>query len=461
MGEAPLRQGTIVRDVIAPSPAGRTGRWRRVEPLAMTAWALMANTVTTSALGVVFWAVASRLYSPQLLGEDAALISAMILLSTVSQLNLGMGIPRLLPQVQERRWRPVLGAYTLTAFVGVVVTGGFLALVPRLSHGFAFIAQNSTLGLALVGAVVLWNIFALQDAVLTSARWTPVVPVENGLFGLLKIAVMVWLAGGLISHGVFFASLMAMVLLVVPVNVLIFKKVLPSTGGGGQDLLPTVIPLSERALVTRYLAVDYTAALLSQGSNALLPLLVIGVLGRADNAYFYVTFLIASAVGAMALSLTTSLVSEGAYDEANVVSLARRSAKRYVEFVAPGVAALILAAPLVLRIFGAAYVAHGTTLLRLLLAGTVAQAVVMLYLGVERVRARVSRVLAVEAATVVLVSTGGILGMRWDGLTGLGLAWLLAQLSMAAVVAPRLWRLIGRSHSGSGIQALVSPDGGG
>jgi len=35
----------------------------------------------------------------------------MMLLSVISQLDLAMGISRLLPQVRDRRWRPVLGTY--------------------------------------------------------------------------------------------------------------------------------------------------------------------------------------------------------------------------------------------------------------------------------------------------------------------------------------------------------------
>lgn len=415
--------------------------WRS-GPLATSAWALMANTVTTAALGVVFWAGASRLYSPRQLGEDAALISAMILLSTVAQLNLSMGIPRLLPQVRQRRWRPVLAAYTVTAALGTAVTTGFVVLVPRASEGFAFLHHDPALGLALVGAVVLWNIFALQDAVLTSARWAIAVPVANGLFGLLKVALMVWLARGFNAHGVFVAWLVAMVLLLLPVNGLIFGWVLPSRRRGQEEPLATSLPLGDRRGVVRYLATDYGAALLSQGSTALLPLLVIGVLGGAENGYFYTAFLITSAVGALAHSLSTSLVVEGAYDEADLMSLARRSVARYAKIVAPAVAVAIVGAPLLLAPFGAGYADHGTTLLRLLLAGTFPQALITMYLGVERVRARVNRILAAEAATVVMIITGALLGMRWHGLVGLGWAWLVAQTIVAGVVGPDLWKVI-------------------
>jgi O-antigen/teichoic acid export membrane protein len=415
----------------------------------------MANTVTTSALGVVFWAAASRIYPPRRLGEDAALVSAMILLSTVSQLNLSMGIPRLLPQVRERRWRPVLGSYAVTSALAVLLTAGFVVLVPRLSAGFAFLGDDPRLVLALISAVVLWNIFALQDAVLTAARWAVVVPIENGVFGLLKIGLMILLAQGFGGHGVFFAWLLAMVLLLVPVNGLIFGKVLPSGTGPAGAPAATVLPLAERGRIVRYLATDYVAALLSQGSTALLPLLVIGVLGREDNAYFYVTSLIAAAVGALAQSLSTSLVVEGAHEESDLASFTRRSVVRYAKVVVPGVALAIAAAPLVLVPFGPAYVEKGTTLLRLLLAGTVPQAVVTLYLGVERVRAQVGRVLAVELATVLLVIFGAIVGMWWYGLAGVGATWLAAQTAMAVLVAPRLWSVVTGGHSDSERQKRV------
>jgi hypothetical protein len=430
---------------VTRSAVSATGHRRgsRFDPLALTAWALMANTATTSVLGVAFWGTASRLYPPAELGEDAALISAMILLSAVSQMNLSMGIARLLPQVAHRRWRPVLGAYAATAVVAAALTLVFSHVAPRVSAGFAFLSDDHGLVLTLVAAVVLWNVFALQDAVLTAARWAPVIPFENALFGLLKIALMVWLARGLHGHGAFLGWVLAMALMLVPMNALIFWKILPSRRDDEVAQPATALPLAKRDRVARYLMTDYLAALLSQGSTALLPMLVVGVLGRADNAYFYIAFLIAAAVGALSHSLSLSLLVEGAHDESSVALYARRSIARYVKVVAPAVAVLILAAPLLLAPFGREYVANATTLLRLLLAGTVAQAVTTIYLGVERVRARVGRVLAVEAATVALVSVGALLGMRAYGLAGMGVAWLSAQVTVAVLVAPWLWGVVG------------------
>ncbi|MDQ6746678.1 MAG: hypothetical protein M3010_01025, partial [Candidatus Dormibacteraeota bacterium] len=395
-------------------------------------------------LGMAFWAVASRMYSPRQLGADAALISAMMLLSVVSQLNLAMGISRLLPQVLTRRWRPVAAIYTVTAVVAVVLAATFVAVAPRLSDGFSELTTHPPVAAAFIAAVVLWNVFALQDAVLTTARWAVAVPVENGLFGVLKIVLMVWLVQGVAGHGIFLAWLVAMAVMLIPVNALIFGRVLPRGGGPAGPARVTALPLTDRRRVTKYLAIDYVAALLSQGYTSLLPLLVVAVLGRADNAYFYIAFVIAGAVRAVAQAMSTSLVVEGAHEESELVALTRLSVRRYVRFAVPGTAVLVIGAGLLLRPFGPDYVERGTALLRLLLLATVPQAVVTLYLGVERVRARVSNVLAAEAATTVLVTVGVVIGMRSWGLIGIGLAWLGAQTVIAALVVPRLWSVCRR-----------------
>jgi O-antigen/teichoic acid export membrane protein len=420
--------------------------------LAVTASALIANTAITSALGMVFWIMASRVYSPADLGGNAALISVMMLLSVVSQLDLAMGISRLLPQVRERRWRQVLAAYSVTAIAALLVGGGFVIVAPRLLASFAFLGHDPLLGVALVVSVVLWNVFALQDAVLTSARWATAVPVENGIFGLIKIALMLLLAHSFAGHGVFIAWLLAMAVMLVPVNALIFLKVLVSPAPPGEKQR-TTLSIDDRGGVTRFLAMDYVAALLNQGYTALLPLLVVTVLGRDANAYFYIAFVIAGAVRAVAQSMSTSLVVEGAHNESELGTLARLSVMRYVKFVVPATAALTVGSHLLLIPFGSSYVRHGAALLELLLVATVPQAVITLYIGIERVRTRVSRVLAIETTIVILVTIGGALSMRSYGLVGLGVIWLAAHVLVATLVVSKLWRVCMESAPTEGTAA--------
>ena len=61
------------------------------------AYSLLANTALTSVLGMGFWMAAARLYSSVDVGRDTVLISVMIEISTMCQLNMGNGIVRFLP----------------------------------------------------------------------------------------------------------------------------------------------------------------------------------------------------------------------------------------------------------------------------------------------------------------------------------------------------------------------------
>ncbi|MDQ1398795.1 MAG: hypothetical protein QOK20_727, partial [Acidimicrobiaceae bacterium] len=274
--------------------------------------------------------------------------------------------------------------------------------------------------------------------------------------------------------GIFVGWVIAMGITLVPVNSLIFAKVLRSRRSGIDPSPPenaapvspvspvsvspspvgvsptpvspcpgnpvSVLPISNRAGVARYLAADYAAGLLNQGYTAVLPLLVLAVLGRGPNGYFYIVFMVSGAVRAIAQSMSTSLVIEGSHHEARVASMAQLSLVRFAKYALPGIVALGLGANLLLKPFGAAYEHNGATLLRLFLVAALPHAVITIYLSLERVQARVNRVLAVEALIVVLVTVGAVVGMRRYGLVGVGVAWLAAHTVVAAIVAPGFLR---------------------
>lgn len=67
------------------------------DPLFRNAHALLANALGTSLLGFLYWVLAARFYSPGLVGASSALIAALLLASTVAQLNLGVPWPASYP----------------------------------------------------------------------------------------------------------------------------------------------------------------------------------------------------------------------------------------------------------------------------------------------------------------------------------------------------------------------------
>ncbi len=114
--------------------------------------------------------MAARLYSNVEVGRDAVLISVMIELSTICQLNLNNGFVRFLPSLGRRSGRAVGAAYALTGVLALVVGSAFVIIAPRASNELAFLRDDVTLKVGFVAALVLWGVFALQDAALTATR---------------------------------------------------------------------------------------------------------------------------------------------------------------------------------------------------------------------------------------------------------------------------------------------------
>jgi O-antigen/teichoic acid export membrane protein len=293
--------------------AAATGSLRgrlAAEPLWRSAYSLMLNVALTSALGFAFWILAARIFPASVVGRDSALVSAMITVSTVCQLNLGPGILRFLPVVKVDPRRAVAGSYAVTFLLTTLVGVLFVLVAPQLSAGYRFLETDPAIAVLYVLAVASWGVFALQDAVLTAMRRAPWVPLENAVFGVLKIAALPVLLALGATHAVFVAWAIPMVLLLVPVNYLIFRRVLPLRPAHTGELSP--IERFGRVGLARFLAQDYLASIFAQAASTLLPVLIVGILGTTANAHFYIPFMIVSSFDLLFLNVTSSLTVEAA-----------------------------------------------------------------------------------------------------------------------------------------------------
>jgi O-antigen/teichoic acid export membrane protein len=408
--------------------------------LLRSAYSLLANTAITSALGMVFWVAAARLYTTVEVGRDTVLISVMIEISTVCQLNMGNGIARFLPNFGKRSARALGGVYVLTAAVALLVGTAFVLVAPNVSHQLSYLGGETTLALGFVAALTLWGLFALQDAALTATRQAPYIPVKNGVFGVLKlIALPLLLASGAIN-GVFLAWALPMALLLVPVNLLVFRRAIPAHLASG--IRESSIARIGRRRVVRFLAQDYLASIFTQATLTVLPLLVIAILGATQSAYFAMPFTIVLAFDTFAYSACSSLVVEGTLQHESLQTLTGVFTRRVLALLMPAAALLALAAPLVMLPFGRAYVEHGAAALRLLLCGSVFRAVTALFSAVSRAQGRGTRLALVELALLVLVLGAAIPLAHSHGIDGVAIAWLGANAIICLAVVPLLVRFL-------------------
>lgn len=397
--------------------------------LLRSADSLLVSSGVGAVLGAVFWVVAARLFDADEVGRDSALIAAMVELSTICQLNMDNILVRFLPGVREQAARAVAGAYGLNSVLAVVLGTAFVLVVPSVSDEFAFLREDGGgIAVAFVAGLLLWGVFTLQDSALTAMRHAHVVPIENTIFGALKLAALPVALALSLGHGVFIAWIVPMAILLVPINIIIFRNAVarhraaPPAASAAVDAATTE-RLSGRRLKA-FLAQDYLGQVLMRLGVTLLPVIVVATLGPEQNAYFYIPFTIVIACDMMVLSIGTSIVAESAYDERLVRDHVRTAIRRYGPPLLGGVALLVVAAPIALLPFGADYAREGDDVLRLLALACVPRALVFLAGAVWRLQGHGAWLLGVEALMLVLLL--GPLVPLADALdlTGVALAWL-------------------------------------
>lgn len=394
---------------------------------------LLVSSGASAVLGAVFWVLAARLFDADEVGRDSALIAAMVELSTICQLNLDNILVRFLPGMRGRATRFVVGAYGVSAALAALLGTAFVLVVGAVSDDFAFLRDDGALAFAFVAGLVLWGVFVLQDSALTATRHAHVVPVENIAFGLLKLAALPVAVALALNHGVFLAWIVPMGILLVPVNIIVFRTALARHRAAA--------PAATTHAITglkAFLAQDYLGQVLMRLGVTLLPVLVVATLGAQDNAYFYIPFTIVIACDMMVLSIGTSIVAESAYDQRLARDHVRVVIRRYGPPLVAGVAVLVVAAPIVLLPFGSDYAREGDWVLRILALACLPRALVFLAGAVWRLQGRGRLLLAVEAIMLVILLGSVVPLAKGIGLTGVALAWLGAAVAAALPAAVSL-----------------------
>jgi O-antigen/teichoic acid export membrane protein len=405
-------------------------------PLLRTAYSLAANSVLNATLGLVFWVAAARLYPSGSIGRDSALVAAMMQVSTIAQLNMGNALVRFMPG-NARAARLLVGAYSLSACAAFVLAVTFVAVAPGFIDTLAFLHHQSGLGASFVVAVILWGVFALQDAALIATRNAPWVPVENAAFGIFRLAALALLFVGDSSHGVFLAWLASAFVVTVPVNVLLFRRFLPRYIG--RHGVTTRLPFSPRRLLG-FLALDYAGSVFVQMALALLPLIVLALFGSRVGAHFFIPFAIVLALDALFFSVATSLVAEGSLSPRRLPVLVGVMLRRGVLLAVPAVGLIATFAHFVLVPFGAEYVRESTSLLRVLVVASLFRGLVALGSAVWRVTGHTGRIAVLDGFLLGSAVAGSILLGKRYGVEGVAWAWLATSAATGCAVLPTLMR---------------------
>lgn len=410
------------------APPGR----RRLPRLEFNAVALMASTGITALVGLGFWAIAARLPATEV-GRASAVLSTAAVLSQLASSNVGVLFGRVLVSAGDRSRAVVLAGYGAATAIGGLLGLGFVLFIPNDAL-FSSGLERATFPLM----VILFCVFSLQDWVLIGVRGAGWVPVEQLLFAIGKLALLLWFSTIAVTNGIVLSWVIPCLLAVLVINPILLGRVLPRRPPRpeGAAAMP-----SPRALLKIFLA-EYATGTVTVVIPLVLPLLVVARLGTQANAYYALPWLIAESLGLLMWNISSSYMVEASHDGRQIAALMRRTLRLSLLICLLGVPFLLVAAPWLLSFLGPDYAAEGTTVLRLMVLAIPFAIISTTYINTARVKNQMGRVVALQLVTAVMVIGLAIVLMGPLGIDGAGWGYLAAELISAAIVIVPLTRFL-------------------
>ncbi len=437
----PARLSQQISQYTTPeSTIGRAVEHAR-SPMFFTAYALILNQMISAGMGMVYWFIAARMFPDALVGRNAAVISQLALISFLAQFSLQAAMVRFVPAAGRAARRFVINAYVIS-FISCGVCGAAALLGQRwLNPVNPILNFDLAQSLYWVLIMAVWGIFTVQEGVLIGLRKPMWVLVQYVLYNGAKIGLLFAFLrqsqGGQTAqpYSLFMSWTLAVPVIVLLINWVIFKHLLPNHMANTADVVP---PMGSQ--VRKFVMGDYAGLLFSETTFRLLPTLVVTVLSDSANAYFNQSWQLSMPLYMIAANMAASFTVSAAADPGRLEEYGRRMIAQMVKLLVPFALVLAVAVPYILGIYGKAYAAEGTMLMRLLLVSVIPAIINTWYIGYARAQNRVLWMVLNQALLCVLVLSLSYVLLPKLGVTGVGVAWLTAQSIVAVSVALRIFR---------------------
>lgn len=412
-----------------PSPIRRATAALSDSPVLRGAAYLYASTITTSALGFVFWFVAAKMLAPAAVGRASAAQAAAQLIATIGILGLGtLTIAEL--SSDKRQVRRLVSAACIVAATAsataALVTGAVLGhvsvhLAPVLTGPADLICFTLLAGTVAAGLVIDDACVGFLRGYIQLTRNTVFAAVK---LMLLPLAIYAWDTSS--GEQIVLVWLIAMVLSVGLAIRLIAQA--PADPSWRPDFANLI---EKRGLIWSHHLLN-VAVLAPQ---LVAPLVVTAVVGPAANAGYYTAALMTSFVNIIPGQLSMALFAITPGDEQALAREARKTMRLCVALAIASALVFSFGSHPILYVFRRSYVSadHAMALLGLC---TIFFAVKAHYVAIARVHGRMRRAARLAALGATLEVSGIVVGASLAGVTGTAGGLLAAYFVEAILFAP-------------------------
>ena len=381
-------------------------------------FAILLNSGAMAISGLLFWIIAAHYVPVDQVGYATAIISVVTLITALSSLGMDNGLIRFLPMIENKGelYSTVLAVVTACSLTLAFL---FLIFTPFLSPSLSFL-RSGWFPLIFLGFTFVMSVGNIQSVAFMAIRRSELLLAQS-LILALRIPALILIAS-LAVAGVISSFILAYFAAFIFGTFILLNY--------GLRIKLTFNKQFLRKMIS-YTSSNFIAELFYILPTAFLPLMVVGLLGAEDAAYYYIAYSIASVLFMIPQAVSLSLFVEGSYAQSlrdNVV----KSMKFIGLILLPTVIFIFLFGDRLLLFFSKEYSDQAFEILKLMAISSLFSSIVSIYVSIHRVTKHVVKIILPFVAISVLQIVLGYYLMQGHGLIGLGYAWLASYIIVSA-----------------------------
>jgi O-antigen/teichoic acid export membrane protein len=403
------------------------------DPLRNNAVLLIASSAVSMLIGFFFWKLAAQIFSVEDVGRTTAMVSAANLLMILSGFGMGMGIIRFIPKEQNKT-RLINTAATVVVSASLISSIIFLLGIDFWSPALSFMHGNFLLISAFIVLCVFQTVVSFQISVFAAFRAAQY-SFYQSLSTAVKIIIVI-IPLGMGVAGIFISFTMGFIVAFILASYFVRKL------DTGYRLMPSF----DKGVLTnifRFSFGNFIGDVLRSFTAVIMPLIVINLLGAAQSAYFYISWMIAALFFTVPYSVNISLVAETSHNPNEIYRHVFKALKFALFILAPAIVMIYFLGGFFLSFFGQQYAHEGIWLLRILAISSIPVTVNETYVAIFRIRKSMIPVILIYGLIALFTIAGSYLLLGEMGLNGIGVAWLGAHvITMIIMITLSLLKMV-------------------
>lgn len=378
---------------------------------------LMLSTAVMSFFGFFFWIINARLFSPTEIGLATTMISITTLISNFSQIGFSTGLIRFLNK-EENKNMMINSLIICVSLVSIIFTSVFILNLHFFSPKLLFIKSNPILIIVFLIFVIILSLNTFTDSIFIAYRKTQYILLYSIALSLAKI-ISSFLFKSFGTYGIFISYSFGGFSALILTFLFLYKYFNYS--------FKLFVDFSIIKKISLFSFGNYSAGIISNLPNMILPLLITNYLGARQTAFYYIASMIINLLIIIPSTISKSLFAEGSNDSNNLKLNTLKALKLISLILIPAILLIVFFGNYILLAFGKEYSNNGIILLRLMSLSVFFSSINYIITSIFIVQHKIKIINIMGLIGTVLIFLFIYLLHNY-GLYGVGLSWLLSQL---------------------------------